>query len=142
MLRKIPGLPDRIAGFDAVGRISADDYAATVEPLLAEAEGEGRRLRILLRMGPEYEGFTAGAVWGKAEAWMRHPRLWRSIEGYALVSDIRWVDEFAHLASFLVSFPMRVFGEDGFDEAVSWLEALPHTAGTTHDEGAAPAAAP
>ncbi|GAA4880513.1 STAS/SEC14 domain-containing protein [Actinomycetospora straminea] len=142
MLRRIPGLPDRIAAFDAVGRISADDYAATVEPLLTEAEGEGRRLRILVRMGPEYEGFTAGAVWGKAEAWMRHPRLWRSIEGYALVSDIGWVDEFAHLASFLVSFPMRVFGLDGFDEAVTWLAELPHTAGATHDEGPAPAAAP
>ena len=136
MLEKIPGIPDRIAAFTAVGTISADDYAQVVEPLLDEAARDGRRLRILLHLGPEYEGFTAGAVWGKAEAWMRHPTLWRYIEGYALVSDVGWIDEFVHLASFLVSFPMRVFGNDGFDDAVAWLETLPQTSGATHDAAA------
>ncbi|MHC1557859.1 SpoIIAA family protein [Actinomycetospora sp. C-140] len=136
MLQKIPGIPDGIAAFDAVGTITADDFAATIEPVLDEAAREGRRLRILLRLGPEYEGFTAGAVWGKTEAWMRHPRLWRYIEGYALVSDIGWIDEFVHLASFLVSFPMRVFGDDAFDDAVAWLVTLPQTSGATHDEAA------
>lgn len=139
MLQRIPGLPDRIAAFEAVGTVSADDYASVVEPLLDEARSEGRRLRILLRLGPEYEGFTAGVVWGKAEAWMRHPTLWRQIEGYALVSDIGWIDEFVHITSFLVSFPMRVFGDDDFAEAVAWLEALPGTSGDAHEQGGAAA---
>jgi hypothetical protein len=58
---------------------------------MLDARERNRRLRVLLELGPEYEGFTAGAVWGKTETWARHPALWHLIEGYAPVSDIAWI---------------------------------------------------
>ena len=141
MLEEIPGVPEGILAVRVVGKLTADDYAQVVEPALREAHRQKRGLRVLLHLGPQYEGFTAGALWEKTETWLRNRLLWRWIEGYAVVSDIRWVDEFAHLAAFLAPFPMQVFGNDALDDALAWLESLPEGSGATHDPaGATPSA--
>jgi hypothetical protein len=105
MLERIPDVPGGIDAFRAVGTLTKDDYEQTVEPLLDEARGEDRRLRLLLQVGPEFEGFTAGAVWGKTETWLQFPALLRMIDGYAIVSDLRRMREWIHLVGFLVPFP-------------------------------------
>jgi hypothetical protein len=132
MLERIPDVPDGIDAFRAVGKVTADDYELTVEPLLDEARRQDRRLRLLLQVGPEYEGFTAGAVRGKTETWRHHPTLLRMIDGYALVSDVRWLREWIQVAGFLLPFPMRVFGNDERDDALAWLGSLPEGPGVTH----------
>ena len=132
MPQRIPGVPEGIDAFTVAGTLTADDYEHTVEPLLDEARRQDRRLRLLLRIGPEFEGFTAGAVWGKTQTWRHDPDLLRRIEGYALVSDVRWIRESIHLVGFLVSFPLRVFGAGQDDEAIAWLGSLPEGPGVTH----------
>jgi hypothetical protein len=132
MFERIPGVPDGVDAFRVVGTLTREDYEKTVEPLLDEARRQGRRLRLLVQMGPEYESFTAGAVLGKTETWLRFPALLRMIDGYAVVSDIRWIREWIHLVGFLVPFPLRVFGVDERDDAVAWLESLPEGPGVTH----------
>jgi hypothetical protein len=54
------------------------------------------------------------------------------IDGYAVVSDIRWIREWIHLVGFLLPFPMRVFGNDERDDALAWLGSLPEGPGVTH----------
>ena len=54
------------------------------------------------------------------------------IDGYATVSDLRWVREWIHLVSFLMPFPMRVFANEERDDAVAWLRSLPEGPGVTH----------
>jgi len=132
VLEKIPDVPEDIDAFRAVGTLTKDDYEQTVEPLLDEARRQDRRLRLLLQFGPEYEGFTAGAVWGKTETWLQFPALLRMIDGYAIVSDLRWIREWIHLVGFLVSFPLRVFDNDERDEALAWLTSLPEGPGVSH----------
>jgi hypothetical protein len=136
MLERLPDVPEGITAIRVVGTITAEDYAGVVEPMLDEAHRQGHRLRILLQIGPEYEGFTAGAVWEKTGMWMRHPGLWHEIAGYAVVSDHRWVTELVHLAGLLVPFPMRAFGDDAVDEALAWLVSLGHGATADASRGA------
>jgi len=125
VLDRIPDVPPGVDAFRALGKLTQHDYQKTIEPLLDEAEREGRRLRLLLELGPEFEGFTAGAVWGKTETWLHHPSLLGMIDGYALVSDLRWLREAIHLIGFLTPFPLRVFGTDERPDALSWLQSLP-----------------
>jgi hypothetical protein len=132
MFEKIPDVPEGVDAYRVVGKLTGDDYGQTVEPLLDQARREGRRLRLLVQMGPEYEGFTADAVWGKAETWRHYPSLVRMIDGYAIVTDQRWVREWIHLVGFLMPFPLRVFGNDERDDAVAWLGSLPEGPGVTH----------
>lgn len=63
MLERIGGGPDGIVAVRAVGKITGDDYAQLGGQML-DARERNRRLRVLLELGPEYEGFTAGAMWG------------------------------------------------------------------------------
>ena len=132
MLTRIAGVPDGIDAYRVVGTLTGDDYEQTVEPLLDDARRQGRRIRLLLQIGPEYEGFTAGAVRGKTETWLHNPLLLRMIDGYALVSDLRWIREWIQLVGFVVPFPLRVFADDERADAVAWLSALPEGPGVTH----------
>ena len=132
MLTRIPNAPPGVDALDAVGTLTRTDYAQVVEPLLDEARRDGRRIRLLVRIGPEYQGFTAGVMWEKAEASLGTPSLFRLFDGYALVTDLGWVREWTHLMGFLMPFPLRVFGLDQSDEATAWLSALPEGPGVTH----------
>ena len=132
MLEKIPDVPDGVVALKAVGKLTGQDYEQSVEPLLDEARRQGRRLRLLVQLGPEYEGFAADAVWGKAETWRHYPSLMRMIDGYAIVSDLRWVRDWVHLMGFLMPFPLRVFANDERDDALAWLSSLPEGPGVTH----------
>lgn len=132
MLEKITDVPDGIDAYRAVGKLTGEDYGRTVDPLLDQARREGRRLRLLVQLGPEYEGFTPDAVWGKTETWRHYPSLLRMIDGYAIVTDVRWVREWIHFVGFLMPFPLRVFGNDERDDAVAWLGSLPEGPGVTH----------
>ncbi|PVZ06351.1 STAS/SEC14 domain-containing protein [Actinomycetospora cinnamomea] len=136
MLEIIPDVPEGIVALRAVGTVTAADYAGVVWPMLDDARTQGRPPRILLQLGPEYEGFTADVVWEKAGTWMRHPGLWHEIAGYALVSDIRWIGEVVGWAGVLVPFPIRVFAADAFDEAVAWLVSLPEERPAARASGA------
>ena len=132
MLKRIPHAPPGVDAFDAVGTLTRTDYEQVVEPLLDEARRDGRRIRLLVRIGPEYQGFTAGVVWEKAEAGLGTPSLLRLFDGYALVTDLGWLREWTHIMGFLMPFPLRVFGLDQGDEATAWLSTLPEGPGVTH----------
>ncbi len=129
MLELIEGLPPGIDGLRATGRITKEDYERVFEPLVEEARRAGRRLRFLCDLGPEFEGFTFGAVWEDAKLGLRFLRLF---EGCAVVSDLGWIRESARLIGFVLPCPARVFGSQTRDEAVEWLRALPPRAAASH----------
>ena len=132
MLEKIPDVPDGIDAFKAVGTLTKEDYEQTVEPILDEARRHGRRIRLLVQVGPEYKGFTAGMAWEKAATGLRSFSTLRLFDGYAIVSNAQWIREWTHLVGFLLPFPLRVFGNDERDEAIAWLSSLPESVGLAH----------
>jgi hypothetical protein len=132
MLKRIPDVPEGIDALAAVGTVTREDYEQTIEPLLDEARRRDRPLRLLLQIGPEYEGYTAGVVWEKtATAFRSHPLL-RLFDGYALVTDLRWLHEWSHLMAFFLPFPLRVFNDDQREEAIAWLRSLPEGPAVSH----------
>lgn len=132
MLERLTSVPDGVIALRAAGTVTAQDYEQVIEPAFEEARLQDRRLRILLHLGPDYEGFTAGAVAAKTGVVFRQHSALRQVDGYALVSDIGWVAEVVHLAAFLSPFPIRVFGNDAFDDALAWLQSLPEGPGVSH----------
>jgi hypothetical protein len=132
MLEELTGLPEGIVGLRATGTVTAHDYEQVVEPLFEQLWREDHRARVLLCLGPGYEGFTPGAVVEKTGIVLRRHAALRRVEGYAIVSDIGWVGEVVHLAGFLLPFPVRVFADGSFADAVSWLQSLPEGPGVSH----------
>ncbi|GAA2716382.1 MULTISPECIES: STAS/SEC14 domain-containing protein [Streptomyces] len=90
---------DAPAGIDvgtAIGTVSKDDYQQVVEPLLDDARRNGRRLRILCEIGPQFTSFTPVAAWEDLKAGMGAIRLF---EGCVVVTDVGWIRESTRLTS-------------------------------------------
>ncbi len=122
MLETLNDLPPGVDGLKAIGKVTKSDYETTFEPLIDAARRDGRRLRFLYQLGPEFEGVTAGAVWEDVRVGLHSLRLF---EGCAIVSDSAWISDFAHVAAIMMPCPIRVFGNQAYGEAAQWLASLP-----------------
>jgi hypothetical protein len=129
VIERLKDLPRGIDGVKAIGKISKEDYEQVFVPLLDEARREGRRIRFLYQLGPEFEGFTPGAAWEDAKIGLHFLRLF---DGCAVVTDLAWIRELTRLAGFLMPCPVSVFGSTEFDGAVNWLRSLPEDAAIAH----------
>lgn len=128
MLETIKDLPSEIWGIRAKGKVSKDDYDQVVLPHLEEARREGRRVRFLYQLGPEFLGFTPGAAWEDARVGLRYLRLF---ERCAVVTDIDWVSAGVRGLATLMPCPVKVLGNAAFQEAVDWLMS-PREASVTY----------
>ena len=122
MLERLTNLPQGVDGLKATGTITKADYERTFEPLVDAARQEGRRLRFLYHLGPEFNGVTPGAAWEDVRVGRHSLRLF---EGCAIVSDSAWVNGLAQVAGIMMPCPVRVFGNEAYSEAAEWLAALP-----------------
>ena len=122
MIDRLRDLPAGVDGLRARGKVTKEDYDAVVQPILDEARSEGRRIRLLYHIGPEFEGFTAGAAWEDARLGLRYLRLF---ERCAIVSDIRWVRESSRLVGAMMPCPVKVFGNGEWQDALAWLSSPP-----------------
>jgi hypothetical protein len=129
MLEKLTDLPSGTVGLRAVGRVTKEDYETSVEPLLAEARRDNRRIRFLYQLGPEFEGVTPSAAWEDAKLGLRSMRLF---EGCAVVTDVDWIRESTKVAGYLMPCPVRAFPNRERGAAIDWLAALPGANGLSH----------
>jgi hypothetical protein len=129
MLRVIDKLPRGVYGVRAEGKVTREDYETVLNPLLEEARRKGERIRFLYRFGPEFESFTGGAAFEDARVGMQHLRLF---ERCAIVSDIGWIRESSKLVGSLMPCPVRVFGNEEWTEAVTWVSSSSEGAQLSH----------
>jgi len=122
MLELMKDLPLGIDGVKASGKISKEDYEKVFVPFLDEARRQGRRIRFLYQLGPDFESFTPGAAWEDARIGLQSLRLF---DGCAVVTDLGWIREMTRISGFLMPCPVRVFTNQERDAAVSWLVSLP-----------------
>jgi hypothetical protein len=122
MLETLKDLPPGVDGVKATGTISKQDYEAVLVPLMDAARRDGRHLRFLYQVGPEFRGFTPGAAWEDVKIGLQSMRLF---DGCAVVSDVGWIRESTRLAAFLMPCPVKVFSVADRQAAAEWLQSLP-----------------
>ncbi|ROO85441.1 SpoIIAA-like protein [Actinocorallia herbida] len=129
MLERLEGLPAGVYGVRAVGTLSREDYETVIVPVVEEARKEGRKLRVLSEVGPDFHGLTPGAMWEDLKVGSSALRLF---EGCAIVTDTKWIRESTRLASFFMPCPVRVFPLGEREAAAAWLSTLPEGPGVSH----------
>ena len=123
MLERLKDLPAGIDGVRASGTLSRADYDSVMVPLFEEARREGRRIRLLVRIGSDFEGVSPGGAWEGVRVGAH--RLQR-FERCAVVSDNEWVrvaTQIKSMASFLLSCRLEAFRECESERALSFLTA-------------------
>jgi hypothetical protein len=129
MMERLTGLPAGVEGVKASGMLTKEDYERVIEPILDNARREGKHLRVLCELGPDFQGFTPGAAWEDVRVGFRSLRL---LDGCALVTDIGWMKEATRASAFFMPCPLRTFPMGQRDQAATWLASLPESAGVTH----------
>ena len=121
MLERLTDLPPGIDGVKAVGKVSKRDYDDVMGPLSERARCDGRKLRLIYEVGPEFEGFTGGAMWEDAKLSLTNLRRF---EGVAVVTSVKWIAESTRLAAFMMPCPVKIFGIGERAAAAEWLRTL------------------
>jgi hypothetical protein len=118
MIKELGGLPPGVIGFEAAGKLSAEDYRDVVLPALerAAASGEVRFVVVI----PEFHGLSGGALWQDLKVGVEHLRAWKRI---ALVTDIGWMSDVTALFSWMTPGQVKVFSLAQRDEALRWVAA-------------------
>ena len=118
MIEILPGYPDDVLGISGVGRVTANDYR---DVLIPEAEARIARhgtVRILYYLGSKYEGLDPAAVWSDLKFGLSH---WSKFGRIALVTDVAWIRDEAHLFAPFFHHAFRIFGAAELDAASAWI---------------------
>ena len=120
MLELLDNLPNSVSGVRATGKVTTDDYERVFNPLMEAAHREGRRVRLLYEVPPEFKGFTAGAGLEDMRMGMKYLRLF---ERCAVVTDVGWLRDATRLFGAMMPCPVKVFPNAERAQAIAWLGA-------------------
>ncbi len=118
MIKRLDGVPAGVIGFEAEGKIRAEDFRDVVIPALEEAAKAGE-VRFLMVMR-EFDGMSGGALWQDLKVALEHLRAWKRI---ALVTDIAWMTHMIALFGWMIPGDSRAFSIGHLDEAMAWVAA-------------------
>lgn len=114
----LDGYPDNVIAIRAVGEVTSRDYEDRLIPLVRKMEAVHGGVRLLMQLGPDFENYTAGAMWDDARLGLTH---WRSFERVAVVSDIGWITRGVKMFAPLMPGEVAVFPNDALDAAKAWI---------------------
>ncbi|ANB34937.1 STAS/SEC14 domain-containing protein [Rhodovulum sulfidophilum] len=112
----------------ATGRVTEQDYETILIPALTRALDWGAPVRLLYQVGPDFEGYSAGALWADARLGLKH---WRGFGKIAVVTDSDKIEAGVRMFGFTLPCPVRTFDLDEIDAARLWLR---ESLGTIHFE--------
>ncbi|BDX00187.1 STAS/SEC14 domain-containing protein [Maricaulis maris] len=104
----------------AVGTLSASDYSDALVPGLEAAIAAHGPVAMLYWFGPEFDGFTAGAMWADMRLGLDHLK---DITRIAVVTDDHVMAAMVQGTAIFLPMPVRVFGNDALGAANKWLLA-------------------
>ena len=119
MITALRGMPEGVLGFEASGKLTADDYTGVLEPALAAAGADGQKIRLLLDFGAEFHGMEPGAAWQDLRTGVRE---WNAWERIALVTDHAWLRDGLNMFAWVVPGEVRVFPGTQRHAAIDWLD--------------------
>ncbi len=116
MIKELTDMPAGVIGFEAEGKLQAEDYRDVVLPALERAAASGEvRFVIVMR---DFGGMSGGAVWQDLKMGVEHLRAWKRI---ALVTDIEWMTHLTGLFGWMTPGETKTFPLAQRDEAIKWV---------------------
>jgi hypothetical protein len=116
MIKELTDMPEGVIGFEASGKLQAEDYRDVLLPALERAAKHGEvRFVIVLR---DFGGMTTSAVWQDLKIGFDHLRAWKRI---ALVTDIEWARHMTSFFGWMTPGQTKTFSIAERAEALEWV---------------------
>jgi hypothetical protein len=117
MIRTLDRMPTGTIGFEAVGKVTEEDYRDVLVPAVSAAL-ERNDVRLLYVLGEDFASYSPGALWADTKLWAKHLKAWKKV---AIVSDADWLENSVEAFGRLVPGQVKVFESDDVDDAKEWL---------------------
>lgn len=121
MLTRILNLPDNVVGFEASGKVTANDYQTVLVPELETTLRHHNNVRLLYFLGNDFDGFSSAAVWEDTKVGLKHLAQFERI---AVVTNVDWIRNSVKVFGFALPGEVRLFGNDKLQEAKAWLSEI------------------
>lgn len=118
MIELMSDLPADVLGLAASGEVTAQDYETVVIPAVEDALKLHEKIRLLYYIGPEWTGFTAGAMWDDAKVGLAHRAAWEKV---AVVTDVPWIHAGVKYFGFTIPGEVKLFGNGELAAAKAWV---------------------
>jgi SpoIIAA-like len=118
MFEVMTEVPKGVIGIAAKGTVQTQDYETVLIPLVQAKLATNDKLRLLLQFGPEFTGYTAGAMWEDSKFGFSHLRDFQKI---AVVTDADWLRHAVEMFAPFVPCPVRVFPVNEAAAAKTWV---------------------
>jgi hypothetical protein len=117
MLEPVPGAPEGVIAFEAVGKITAEDYEGTLEPAIDELLAAHDGLRVVLVLGDRWEGLGARAVWDDLRVGLGNFRNWKRC---AVVTERAWIEHAMKAFGWMSPGEVKTFEPGELADALAW----------------------
>ena len=117
MIRTIERMPPGTMGFEAVGKVTDEDYREVLLPALRAAL-DRNDVRMLYVLGDDFDSYSPGAMWADTKLWAGHMKAWKKV---AIVSDADWLENSVKAFGWLVPGQVKTFDTDDVGDAKRWL---------------------
>ncbi|MCB0918128.1 MAG: STAS/SEC14 domain-containing protein [Actinobacteria bacterium] len=118
MLEVMPDLPENVVGFRAVDTVRAEDYRDVLTPAVLDLINRTGEASVLLVLGPEWDGYSPGAMFEDAKLGVEKVRHWHR---FALVSDAHWIHHVAGMFNWITPGEVKAFYYDQLPKATQWV---------------------
>ena len=118
MYEVIDGFAEHVVAVRGRGRITGDDYREVLVPAVERATTGGGKARLLVELGPAFEGYDPSAMMADAGLGIGHLG---SFERIAVVTDAAWIRDALGLFGGFVPGVLRVFSTTDADAAADWI---------------------
>ena len=112
-------LPENVLGADASGTVTAQDYETVLVPAIQAFAQTHAKVRALVVLGPDFEGFEGGAMWDDAKLGVRKIG-W---ERLAVVTDRGHIRSLINTFGFMIPGEVKTFELSQLDDAKTWVAA-------------------
>jgi hypothetical protein len=116
MITVLNDMPPGVIGFEASGKLRAEDYRDVVFPALDRAAETGD-IRFLIVI-QDFDGISGGALWQDLKVGVHHLRAWKRI---ALVTDVEWMTHLTAVFGWMTPGETKTFSLAQQAEAVQWV---------------------
>jgi hypothetical protein len=112
-------LPDHVLGADASGTVTGQDYETVLVPAIEAFTKTHDKVRALVVLGAEFQGFEGGAMWDDAKLGLRKIG-W---ERLAVVTDHGHIRNLINTFKFMIPGKVKTFELSQLDDAKAWVAA-------------------
>ena len=109
-------MPAGVIGFEAAGKLRAEDYRDVLLPAIERAAAGGD-VRVVIQIN-DFDGLTGGALWQDLKMGIEHFRGWKRI---ALVTDIEWMRHMTTMFGWMTPGEVKHFALADRAAAITWV---------------------